>query len=89
MDLNQQFQEAQKSIQTLATRPDNNVLLQLYALFKQGCIGDVQGSRPGLLDIKGRAKYDAWAQNKGMKSEQAKQQYVNLVARLTGTKFSE
>jgi len=47
-------------------------------------MGDVQGKRPGMLDVKGRAKYDAWAGRKGLGKEAAMQQYVELVGRLVG-----
>ena len=53
-------------------------------MFKQGTAGDVQGKRPGMLDIKGRAKYDAWAGRKGTSSEDAMRAYVALVDALTG-----
>ncbi len=83
--LDERFQEAQRRVQTLSKRPDNATLLELYALFKQGTAGDVQGERPGMMDFKGRAKYDAWAQRKGTTPEAAKQAYVALVERLAGT----
>jgi diazepam-binding inhibitor (GABA receptor modulating acyl-CoA-binding protein) len=35
-----------------------------------------------MLDIKGRAKFDAWAGKKGVTREQAKSDYVALVDRL-------
>ena len=60
----------------------NDTLLKLYALFKQGTAGDVSGKRPGMMDLKGRAKYDAWSNQKGMSSEDAKAAYVELVASL-------
>ena len=59
-----------------------DVLLQLYGLFKQGSVGDVQGKRPGMIDFKGRAKYDAWATRKGMSQEEAMDAYVALVDKL-------
>ena len=40
-------------------------LLQIYSLFKQGTVGDVNTDRPGFLDLKGKAKWDAWAGVKG------------------------
>lgn len=83
-DLNAQFQEAQVQVKTLSTRPDNDTLLQLYSLYKQGTESDVQGSRPGMLAIKDRAKYDAWAKLKGTAPDVAKQRYVDLVRRLLG-----
>jgi len=58
------------------------VLLELYGLFKQSTAGDVSGKRPGMLDFKGRAKYDAWATRKGMSKDQAMDAYVETVERL-------
>lgn len=82
MALDDDFKDAQQRVQTLPTRPSNDTLLELYSLFKQGTEGDVQGKRPGLLDVKGRAKYDAWAKRKGLGPDAAKEQYVALVNRL-------
>jgi len=76
------FADAQQRVNTLPTRPDNMELLELYALFKQGSVGDVSGKRPGMMDFKGRAKYDAWNGKKGMSSGDAKDEYVALVDRL-------
>jgi acyl-CoA-binding protein len=56
--------------------------LQLYALYKQGSEGDVEGKRPGFTDMVGRAKYDAWAAVKGTEAEDAMQQYIDLVKSL-------
>lgn len=77
------FEDAQKRVKTLSTRPSNDDLLELYALFKQATVGDVTGSRPGMLDLKGRAKFDAWARKKSVAKEQAMGLYVALVDRLT------
>ena len=82
MSLSDDFASAQQRVKTLTTRPSNDTLLELYALYKQATDGDVQGKRPGMLDLKGRAKYDAWAGRKGLGKEQAMQQYVALVDRL-------
>ncbi|MCY1080500.1 acyl-CoA-binding protein [Archangium lansingense] len=82
MALADDFRSAQERVKTLKTRPSNNTLLELYSLFKQATEGDVQGKRPGMLDLTGRAKYDAWAGRKGLDREAAMQQYVALVERL-------
>jgi len=84
MTIQEQFQAAQEQVKTLTSRPSNDTLLELYSLFKQGTEGDVSGKRPGMLDLKGRAKYDAWASRKGLPRETAMQQYVALVNRLLG-----
>ncbi len=83
-DLEQRFTEAQARVQTLSSRPSNADLLELYALFKQGSLGDVQGSRPGMMDFKGRAKYDAWAAKQGMSRDDARTAYIAVVDRLVG-----
>ena len=82
MALTDDFQKAQERVKTLTTRPSNDTLLELYSLFKQATEGDAQGKRPGLLDLKGRAKYDAWAGRKGLGRDAAMQQYIQLVDRL-------
>lgn len=83
-ELKAQFEQALKDVKTLTKRPSNEDLLQLYALFKQATDGDVSGSRPGMLDMVGRAKYDAWAKLKGTKAEQAMKDYLAVVNRLLG-----
>jgi acyl-CoA-binding protein len=84
MALADDFAKAQERVKTLKTAPSNDTLLELYSLYKQGTVGDVEGRRPGMLDLKGRAKYDAWAGRKGLTKDAAMQQYVALVNRLVG-----
>jgi diazepam-binding inhibitor (GABA receptor modulator, acyl-CoA-binding protein) len=73
------FQLASKKVTTLPAEPSPDIMLRLYALYKQSTLGDVQGRRPGRLDFRGRAKYDCWAYRRGMSREEAQQRYVNLV----------
>jgi diazepam-binding inhibitor (GABA receptor modulator, acyl-CoA-binding protein) len=79
------FEAAAARVQQLPRRPSNDDLLSLYALYKQGSSGDITGSRPSVFDIKGRAKFDAWAKVRGLSQEQARTDYIALVARLTQT----
>jgi diazepam-binding inhibitor (GABA receptor modulating acyl-CoA-binding protein) len=82
MALSDDFAAAQVRVKQLSKTPDASELLELYALFKQGTVGDVSGDRPGMLDFKGRAKYDAWAGKKGGSKDGAQQSYVALVEKL-------
>jgi diazepam-binding inhibitor (GABA receptor modulating acyl-CoA-binding protein) len=82
MTIAEQFADAQVRVKTLTKAPGNDTLLQLYALYKQGAVGDVDGKRPGMLDLRGRAKFDAWTAVKGTARETAMQQYVALVGKL-------
>jgi len=84
MSVQEQFQQAQADSKNLPERPDNMTLLKIYALFKQGSTGDVEGDRPGFTDMVGRAKYDAWAGLKGTSQEEAQQQYIDLIEELKG-----
>jgi diazepam-binding inhibitor (GABA receptor modulator, acyl-CoA-binding protein) len=79
-DLAQRFADAQARIKPV-TGLGADVLLELYALYKQATVGDASGSRPGMLDLRGRAKYDAWAKHKGLTADAAMQAYIAVVAR--------
>ena len=83
-DLKTEFEQATKDIKGLAERPDNDTLLRLYALYKQGAEGDVKGDKPGFFDFVGAAKYEAWEKLQGTSSEQAMKKYVDLVKKLVG-----
>lgn len=83
-DLKKQFEKAAKDIMALAERPDNDTMLRLYALYKQGSEGDVKGPKPGFFDFVGTAKYEAWEKLQGTDSEQAMKKYVDLVKKLVG-----
>ena len=77
--LNEQFEQAVADSKKLPERPDNMTMLKLYALYKQGSSGDVDGKRPGFTDMVGRAKWDAWNELKGQTADEAKQAYIDLV----------
>jgi acyl-CoA-binding protein len=75
------FEQAAERAKQLPDQSNQN-LLALYKFYKQATVGDAGGSRPGMFDIRGRAKYDAWATAKGMSTEEARQAYIDLVERL-------
>lgn len=81
-DLNQQFEQAQKDVVSLAERPENSVLLKLYASYKQAVDGDVSGDKPGMFDLVAKKKYAAWEELKGTSSDEAKKLYIAEVERL-------
>lgn len=83
MSLEDDFEAALARVNELSAAPPQDKLLELYGLFKQATVGDVTGKRPGMLDIKGRAKYDAWAARKGMSTDDAKTAYVAVVKQLS------
>ena len=83
-DLQSRFEQAAKDIHSLPERPDNDTLLRLYGLYKQGAEGDATGPKPGFFDFVGTAKYEAWEKLSGTASEDAMKKYVDLVRKLRG-----
>jgi acyl-CoA-binding protein len=84
--IKEKFGDAKARVEKLDTRPSNDRLLELYGLYKQATEGDVSGSRPGMLDLKGRAKFDAWSRRKGLSKDDAMKGYVALVDALDKAK---
>ena len=76
------FDAAVADSKQLPEKPDNMTLLKIYALYKQASEGDIEGKRPGFTDMVGRAKYDAWAAVKGKSTDEAQQEYVDLIESL-------
>lgn len=83
MDLKAQFEQAAADSKSLPEKPSNEVLLQLYSLYKQGSTGDVNTDPPSNpFDFVGKAKYEAWAGLKGKSAEEAMKEYIALVEKL-------
>jgi diazepam-binding inhibitor (GABA receptor modulating acyl-CoA-binding protein) len=79
MTLQEQFSKAQIDVKTLTKRPSDTELLDLYAFFKQATEGDNATSKPGMFDIKGQFKWNAWKDKAGLSSDDAMQKYIDLV----------
>ncbi len=82
-DLKKLFEAAAANSKNLTERPDNATLLKIYALYKQGSVGDNTDKKPGFGDMVGRAKWDAWNANKGTSKDDAMQQYIDLIESLS------
>ena len=78
-DIKATFEKAVADSKQLAEKPDNMTLLKIYSLYKQASAGDVEGKRPGFTDMVGRAKFDAWAALKGKTTDEAMQEYIDLI----------
>ncbi|KAM5151942.1 acyl-CoA-binding protein [Mantella aurantiaca] len=76
------FEKAAEEVKKLTKTPSDDEMLQTYALYKQATVGDVNTARPGMLDFKGKAKWDTWESKKGISQEDARAQYIALVAEL-------
>ncbi|KAI8826852.1 acyl-CoA-binding protein [Fimicolochytrium jonesii] len=79
---NADFVQAAADVKNLTYKPSNDELLELYGLFKQSIVGDNDTSKPGMFDLQGKAKWDAWTKLKGTSKEDAQKQYIALVKSL-------
>ncbi|KAI9307948.1 acyl CoA binding protein-domain-containing protein [Cunninghamella echinulata] len=70
-------------------QPTKEQKLKLYAFYKQVSLGDVEKNtpRPGLFDIVGRAKWDAWNNIKGMTKLEAEHKYVETLLQTVSEAF--
>ena len=83
MELKTLFEEAALKSKTLTKKPDNDILLQLYSLYKQSTEGDVNIEAPvNQFDFVAKAKFIAWQALKGKSNETAMQEYIELIATL-------
>ncbi|CAH2304945.1 Acyl- -binding [Pelobates cultripes] len=79
-----EFDQAASDVKKLKSTPCDSDMLALYGLYKQGTCGDVNTERPGMFDLKGKAKWDAWAAKKGVSNADAMVQYIKLVEEFKG-----
>ena len=79
-----EFEKAAADVRNLKQRPENEELLELYGLFKQATVGDCNTDRPGMFDMKGRAKWDKWNERKGMSKQDAEAKYIETAQAVVG-----
>eukprot|EP00164_Ancoracysta_twista_P001474 GFYU01001923.1.p1 GENE.GFYU01001923.1~~GFYU01001923.1.p1 ORF type:complete len:427 (-),score=127.09 GFYU01001923.1:143-1423(-) len=73
-----------RSKDTSAPRPDNNTMLQVYALYKQATSGPNTTDKPGMMDFVGKAKWQAWSDLKDMDKETAMKEYIGKINDIQG-----
>tara|TARA_B100001741_G_scaffold298230_1_gene283616 strand:+ start:30 stop:797 length:768 start_codon:yes stop_codon:yes gene_type:complete len=77
-----EFQKACSTVEKNGAKINQPTLLKLYSYYKQATEGDASGKRPGLMNLRARAKYDGWKSLEGMPSEEAKGNYIRVVSEL-------
>uniref|UniRef100_A0A8C5SLA4 Acyl-CoA binding domain containing 7 n=1 Tax=Laticauda laticaudata TaxID=8630 RepID=A0A8C5SLA4_LATLA len=77
MTLQANFEAAAEKIKKLRSKPTDDELKELYGLYKQATVGDINIECPGMLDLKGRAKWEAWNLKKGISKDDAMKTYIS------------
>lgn len=76
------FEEAAGKVKELPKKPNDNEMLELYGLYKQSTVGNINTDRPGFWDLVGKAKWDSWKLFEGTSKDIAQKQYISLVQKL-------
>ncbi|XP_058445080.1 acyl-CoA-binding protein [Malaya genurostris] len=76
------FEQAAENAKNLKVTPPDADLLEIYGLYKQATVGDCNTDKPGMLDFKGKSKWEAWNGRKGLSQADAQQAYIDKVAQL-------
>ncbi|CAF3219680.1 unnamed protein product [Rotaria socialis] len=72
------FDKAAEEVKNLSKKPSDDQLLKLY----EATVGDNTTAKPGMFDLKGKYKWEAWESNKGKAKEAAQSEYVAFVEEL-------
>ena len=79
------FEQAVAESKTLPEKPSNDVMLELYSLYKQATQGDApEKGEYNMFDFVAKAKQEAWKKHNGLSTLQAREKYIALVERLKG-----
>lgn len=76
------FKNASQEVHNLKEKPSDAELLQLYANYKQGTVGDINVNKPSFFMFKDVAKWNAWNELKGSSKLQAQVNYIKIVEEL-------
>lgn len=63
-------------------KASDKILKQLYGLYKESAIGDIDIKLPGMLDLKDKAKWEAWNLQKRLSKADATSSYISKAKEL-------
>ena len=75
-ELEKKFNQVAKMVKKVKTQPSDEELLKLYGLYKQVTVGDINITKPSILSIKAKSKYNAWSKLKGKSKVDCIKEYV-------------
>ncbi|XP_039711438.1 acyl-CoA-binding protein-like [Pteropus medius] len=77
-----EFDKGAEDGKHLKTKPADDQVLFIYSCYKQATVSDINTEWPGMLDFKGKVKWDVWNKLKGTSKEDAMKAYINKVEEL-------
>jgi diazepam-binding inhibitor (GABA receptor modulating acyl-CoA-binding protein) len=76
-NLDEEYKAAFDKISKLKQALAPDIMLKFYAYYKQANFGNKSIAKNG-SDVRSAFKFNAWVQLKGMSSQQAKKEYIEL-----------
>jgi len=81
-DINELFKNSSEKVKKLSYKPDDKILLELYGLYKQSIMGNINIEKPWAIQMEACAKWEAWNSCKDMDKETSMLNYVDIVNKL-------
>lgn len=81
-EMEQKFGRAATHLQSIVSDLDQKTLLSFYGLYKQATVGACNTPKPGIFNLQGKAKWNAWNDLNDMTKDVAMARYVDEMERL-------
>ena len=82
-DLDTEFEEAYEKASNMTEALPQDVMLRIYAYYKQATQGTIHANRMGSVDLRDAFKTNAWMQISHLSSDDAKKMYIETINSLT------
>ena len=82
-DLDIEFEEAYEKASNMTQGLPQDVMLRIYAYYKQATQGTIHADRMGSVDLRNAFKTNAWIQISHLSSDEAKRLYIETINSLT------
>uniref|UniRef100_A0A8C4QPK7 Enoyl-CoA delta isomerase 2 n=1 Tax=Eptatretus burgeri TaxID=7764 RepID=A0A8C4QPK7_EPTBU len=79
------FEKAKSQLLRLTKEPTNEEKLKIYALFKQSTEGRCTIPKPSAFNFVNKVKWEAWNQLGDLTQDDAQEQYIKMVDKLSAT----
>ena len=74
----EQLVEIMKARSDLTDKESKETRLKLYSAGRQGKFGDNKDPKPGMFDIVGKMKWNAWKDREGQDPEACKREFIEM-----------
>lgn len=88
-ELSSGFSKASDYVQKNASSMSSEVLLKLYAYYKQATEGKCNTPKPSWYDLRAKSKWEAWNNLRELPQNEAKQLYINIIRELDSSVLTD